>query len=109
MDTRDRILPVSFLSPTINVPVSFFPVRFFGHHIFYNFLIKKQEEPEEAKGDPQEEDPKIEDIVKGKTIVLLDDIYDSGATLKEVGKLLTQKGAKYIVPIVIAKTVGGTL
>ena len=50
-----------------------------------------------------------EDIVKGKTIVLLDDIYDSGATLKEVGKLLTQKGAKCIVPIVIAKTVGGTL
>lgn len=50
-----------------------------------------------------------ENVVKGKIIVLLDDIYDSGATLKEVGKLLTQKGAKYIVPIVIAKTVGGTL
>ena len=50
-----------------------------------------------------------EAIVKGKTILLLDDIYDSGATLKEIGKLLTQKGAKYIVPIVIAKTVGGTL
>ena len=48
-------------------------------------------------------------IVKGKTIILLDDIYDSGATLKEVGKLLTIKGAKYVVPIVIAKTVGGTL
>ena len=50
-----------------------------------------------------------EDIVKDKYIVLLDDIYDSGATLKEVGKLLTQKGAKCIVPIVIAKTIGGTL
>ena len=50
-----------------------------------------------------------EDIVEGKVIVLLDDIYDSGATLKEAGKLLTQKGAKCIVPIVIAKTVGGTL
>lgn len=50
-----------------------------------------------------------EDIVKDKYIILLDDIYDSGATLKEVGKLLTQKGAKCIVPIVIAKTVGGTL
>lgn len=50
-----------------------------------------------------------EEVVKGKTIVLLDDIYDSGATLKEVGKLLTQKGAKCIVPLVIAKTVGGTL
>ena len=50
-----------------------------------------------------------ENLVKGKTIVLLDDIYDSGATLKEVGKLLTQKGASCIVPLVIAKTVGGTL
>lgn len=50
-----------------------------------------------------------EDIVKNKTIVLIDDIYDSGATLKEVGKLLTQKGARSIAPIVIAKTVGGTL
>lgn len=50
-----------------------------------------------------------DDIVKGKTILLIDDIYDSGATLKEVGSILTQKGAKYIVPIVIAKTVGGTL
>ena len=50
-----------------------------------------------------------EDVVKGKIILLLDDIYDSGATIKEVGKLLTQKGAKCIVPIVIAKTVGGTL
>lgn len=50
-----------------------------------------------------------EDIVKDKYIILLDDIYDSGATLKEVGKLLTQKGAKCIVPIVIAKTIGGTL
>lgn len=31
-----------------------------------------------------------EDVVKGKCIVLLDDIYDSGATLKEVGRLLTK-------------------
>jgi phosphoribosylpyrophosphate synthetase len=47
--------------------------------------------------------------IENSSIVLLDDIYDTGATLKEVGKLLTQKGAKYIVPIVIAKTVGGSL
>lgn len=50
-----------------------------------------------------------EEVVRGRTILLLDDIYDSGATLKEIGKLLTQKGAKCIVPIVIAKTVGETL
>lgn len=46
--------------------------------------------------------------VKNKSIVVVDDIFDSGETLKEIGRLLTQKGAKYIVPVVIAKTVGGT-
>lgn len=49
------------------------------------------------------------ELVRGKTILLIDDIYDSGATLKEIGRILTEKGAQWIVPIVIAKTVGGTL
>lgn len=49
------------------------------------------------------------DIVNGKTILVIDDIYDSGATLKEIGRMLTECGAKWIVPIVIAKTVGGTI
>lgn len=44
--------------------------------------------------------------VKGLTILIIDDICDSGATLKEVGRLLTAHGAKEIVPLVIAKTVG---
>ena len=48
-------------------------------------------------------------IVKDKCILLIDDIYDSGVTLKEVGLTLTKCGAKWIVPIVIAKTTGGTL
>ena len=50
-----------------------------------------------------------EEIVRGKNIVVLDDIYDSGATIKEIGNLLTKKGANCIVPLVIAKTLGGTL
>lgn len=45
----------------------------------------------------------------GKKIILFDDICDSGATIKEVGKFLTSLGAIKIVPIVIAKTVGGDL
>lgn len=47
--------------------------------------------------------------VKDKRILLIDDIFDSGATIKEIGNMLTKKGATRIVPIVIAKTVGGTL
>lgn len=45
--------------------------------------------------------------IKGKGILLIDDIFDSGATLKEIGKLLTNFGAVKIAPIVIARTVGG--
>lgn len=45
--------------------------------------------------------------VKGRSILLIDDIFDSGATLKEIGKILTNFGAAKIAPIVIARTVGG--
>ena len=45
----------------------------------------------------------------GKSILLIDDIFDSGATIKEIGKLLTNFGAIKIAPVVIAKTVGGDL
>ena len=44
-----------------------------------------------------------------KSVLLIDDIYDSGATLKEIGRILTKQGARKITPIVIAKTVGGDL
>lgn len=47
--------------------------------------------------------------VKNKRILLIDDIFDSGATIKEIGSMLSKKGTKSIIPIVIAKTVGGTL
>lgn len=47
--------------------------------------------------------------IKGKSVLLVDDIFDSGATLKEIGKLLTKLGALKIAPIVIAKTVGGDI
>ncbi len=49
------------------------------------------------------------DELRGKKILLLDDIFDSGATIKELGKYLTGIGAEKIAPLVIAKTVGGDL
>jgi len=48
----------------------------------------------------------VEDI-KGKKILLVDDICDSGATIMEIGSLLTKLGAILIAPLTIAKTVGG--
>jgi ATP-dependent DNA helicase RecQ len=47
--------------------------------------------------------------VKDKNILLIDDIFDSGATVKEIGKLLTTLGAAKIAPLVIARTVGGDM
>jgi len=47
--------------------------------------------------------------IKNKKVLLIDDIYDSGATIKEIGKYLTNLGANEIAPLVIAKTVGGDL
>lgn len=51
----------------------------------------------------------LSEDVRGKRVVVVDDIYDSGETLRELGRLLTSAGADYVVPVVIAKTVGGTL
>ena len=47
--------------------------------------------------------------ISGKSVLVIDDIFDSGATIKEIGKLLTQLGAIKVAPLVIAKTVGGDL
>ncbi|NTV83572.1 MAG: RecQ family ATP-dependent DNA helicase, partial [Bacteroidales bacterium] len=49
------------------------------------------------------------DEIKGKSILLFDDIFDSGATIKEIGRYLTALGAEKIAPLVIARTVGGDL
>ncbi len=51
----------------------------------------------------------VPEEINGKSILLIDDIFDSGATMKEAGRLLTNFGAIKIVPIVIAKAVGGDL
>lgn len=45
--------------------------------------------------------------IEGLDILIIDDIFDSGATIKEVGLMLTKLGANSIVPLTIAKTVGG--
>ncbi len=45
----------------------------------------------------------------GKSIILFDDIFDSGATIKEIGSVLTRYGAAKIAPLVIARTVGGDI
>ena len=47
--------------------------------------------------------------MEGKRVLLIDDIFDSGYTLKEIGQYLTSIGATLIAPLVIARTVGGDI
>ena len=47
--------------------------------------------------------------ISGKKILLIDDVFDSGATIKEIGRYFSNLGAEKIAPLVIAKTVGGDL
>ena len=49
------------------------------------------------------------DELLNKSILLMDDVFDSGATVKEIGKYLSNLGALKIAPLVIARTVGGDL
>ena len=47
--------------------------------------------------------------ISGKAVILIDDIFDSGATIKEIGRMLTDNGASIIAPLIIARTVGGDI
>lgn len=44
------------------------------------------------------------DYLKNKNIILVDDVYTSGATIQEAVKILKESGAKKIIALVIAKT-----
>ncbi len=70
--------------------------------VFQNFVLKR----DNVKDAFVYHKPKE---IGNKNILLVDDIYDSGSTIKEIGKYLTKLGAKKITPLVIAKTVGGRI
>ncbi len=44
------------------------------------------------------------ELVAGRTLLLIDDIYDSGSVLREVGQVLMQAGAKTVYPLTITRT-----
>lgn len=43
-------------------------------------------------------------LIKGKKVILVDDVYTSGATMKEAVKILRKNGAKEVMGLVVAKT-----
>lgn len=70
--------------------------------VFKNGHLKKENVTDKFQYSRPEE-------VEGKSVVLFDDIFDSGATIKEIGKMLTAIGVDTIAPLVIARTVGGDI
>ncbi len=46
---------------------------------------------------------KNSELVEGKNIILVDDVFTSGATINEAVKILKQNGAKKILALVLAK------
>jgi len=70
--------------------------------VFQNFILKKDNVKDVFFYTDETE-------ISGKKILLIDDIFDSGATIKEIGRYFTRLGAEKIAPLVIAKTVGGDI
>jgi ATP-dependent DNA helicase RecQ len=93
------------VSQVLKIPIS--------HHLIKQRITSEQKVFENAylKSDNVKNafEMKTPEEVIGKNILLIDDIFDSGATIKEIGRYLSNLGAKKIAPIVIAKTVGGDL
>lgn len=70
--------------------------------VFNNSVLKRDNVNNAFSFEP------VREII-GKKILVIDDIFDSGATIKEIGKYLSKLGTVVVAPLVIAKTVGGDL
>jgi ATP-dependent DNA helicase RecQ len=93
------------VSARLNLPLS--------HELIKSRITKEQKIFENGvlKSENVKEAFRLKDpnMIQGKKVLLIDDIYDSGATIKEIGKYLLSLGVEKVSPMVIAKTVGGDL
>ena len=93
------------LSKVLKIPISHDLIKISEtkpQKVFQNSYLKK----DNVSGKFEYRNPR--EII-GKSVILFDYIFDSGATIKEIGKLLTDYGVLKIAPLVIARTVGGDL
>jgi ATP-dependent DNA helicase RecQ len=91
--------------------------RILGFPVSHNLLKARQTEEQKIFENGALKADNVKDAfifdnpesIHGNSILLIDDIFDSGATIKEIGRYLSKLGAAKIAPLVIAKTVGGDL
>ena len=93
------------LSQVLKVPISHRLIKTGEtqpQKVFKNGYLKKDNVAQKFRySEPNE--------LVGKSVILFDDIFDSGATIMEIGNVLTKFGVKKIAPLVIARTVGGDI
>jgi len=70
--------------------------------VFQNYVLKR----DNVKDAFDYENPAE---VVDKNVLLIDDICDSKATIREIGKLMSKFGVNKIAPLVIAKTISGDI
>lgn len=81
---------------------------------FYpNLLIRVKETPSQTKLSQIDRHKNMEDafkvsdrkIIKDKIVVIIDDVYTTGATVSECAKKLTSAGAKYVYAVTAGHTI----
>lgn len=89
--------------------------EFLGLPLVNDVLIKEQETLPQAKLSDRERRENVlnsffcknKEKILGKKILLVDDIYTTGSTMKEAAKVLKKSGTKKIIGIVIARAKPG--
>lgn len=80
--------------------------------VITDFLIRKKEKPPQAQIKKRKNralnvagvfDAKNKKEIKGKNLILVDDVVTTGATLKEAARVLKKQGASRVFAITIAK------
>ena len=85
--------------------------KYFNTKIDTNILIKQKNTPMQSSLGKKDRIKNVQDVYKvlngekiiGKNVLILDDIYTTGATVKECRKMLQLAGARKIGIIIIAK------
>lgn len=85
--------------------------KYFKIPIFNNILIRKKETSPQVDLDEKERKENIKgaffcqkpELVKGRKIFLVDDVYTTGATMEEAARILKEAGAKEIWGMVVAR------
>lgn len=85
--------------------------KFLGIPLLSNALLKRKNTLPQVGLSLQQRRQNIKDVffckepelIKGKNIILVDDLYTTGATLNEAAKTLKESGAKKIIGMVVAR------